>query len=118
MALLPARFSRTRLIHASKSAWYTRVVLIGRPSKWGNPFKIGRDGSREEVIAKYREWITKGDGEHLLADLDELRGMTMACFCAPAACHGDVLLELLGEKREGVAKAGALVLDADGCLPE
>ncbi|RWK52772.1 MAG: DUF4326 domain-containing protein, partial [Mesorhizobium sp.] len=32
-------------------------VYIGRPSKWGNPFVIGPDGSRAEVIAKYRAWI-------------------------------------------------------------
>jgi len=33
-------------------------VYIGRPSKWGNPFVIGRDGSRADVIAKYRTWIS------------------------------------------------------------
>lgn len=33
-------------------------VYIGRPGKWGNPFVIGRDGSREEVIAKYRAWVS------------------------------------------------------------
>lgn len=32
-------------------------VYIGRPGKWGNPFVIGRDGSRAEVIAKYRTWL-------------------------------------------------------------
>lgn len=32
-------------------------LYIGRPSKWGNPFVIGRDGSRADVIAKYRAWI-------------------------------------------------------------
>jgi Domain of unknown function (DUF4326) len=32
-------------------------VYVGRPSKWGNPFVIGRDGSRNDVIAKYRAWI-------------------------------------------------------------
>ena len=34
-----------------------RQVYVGRPSKWGNSFVIGRDGSRSEVIAKYRAWI-------------------------------------------------------------
>lgn len=29
-------------------------VYIGRPSKWGNPFIIGRDGTREEVIDNYK----------------------------------------------------------------
>jgi len=36
-------------------------VYIGRGSKWGNHFVVGRDGSREEVIAKYKEWILKND---------------------------------------------------------
>lgn len=49
-------------------------VYIGRPSKWGNPFVIGRDGSRAEVIAKYRAWIVAQPG--LMGALDELRGTT------------------------------------------
>ena len=68
-------------------------VYIGRPEKWGNPFSIGKDGTREEVIAKYRTWITKGDGKHLLKDLHELKGKTLGCWCAPKACHGDILTE-------------------------
>lgn len=67
-------------------------VYIGRPSKWGNPFVIGKDGSREDVINKYREWIKTQP--NLIADLCELKGKTLGCFCKPLACHGDVLLEL------------------------
>lgn len=76
-------------------------VYIGRPSKWGNPFVIGRDGDRDAVIAKYRRWIrTK---PKLMASLHELRGRDLVCFCAPQPCHGDVLLALveeLGERRD------------------
>jgi hypothetical protein len=67
------------------------AVHIGRPSKWGNPFVIGRDGSRDEVIAKYREWIL--GQPRLLSDLHELRGRDLVCFCAPQACHGHVLAD-------------------------
>ena len=67
-------------------------MYIGRPSKWGNPFTIGRDGTREEVIAKYREWIKSQP--RLLADLHELEGKVLGCWCSPQACHGDVLSEL------------------------
>lgn len=67
-------------------------VFIGRPSKWGNPFHIGRDGTRAEVIEKYRAWIQTQPA--LLADLHELRGRTLICFCKPLPCHGDVLAEL------------------------
>jgi hypothetical protein len=65
-------------------------VYIGRPSKWGNPFIIGRDGTRSEVIQKYRCWVA----EQPELDLLELKGKDLVCWCAPLACHGDVLLKL------------------------
>jgi len=68
------------------------AVYIGRPSKWGNPFVIGRDGSRDEVIAKYRAWLLRND--RLMAALPELRSKDLVCWCAPAPCHGDVLIAL------------------------
>lgn len=68
-------------------------AYIGRPSKWGNPFTIGKDGSRAEVIAKCRTWITC-QPEMLVAVRRELRGKVLGCWCAPKACHGDVLAEI------------------------
>ncbi|MBO9375497.1 DUF4326 domain-containing protein [Sphingomonas histidinilytica] len=74
------------------------AVYIGRGSKWGNPFVIGRDGDRATVIAKYERWLrTRHD---LLRALDELRGRDLVCFCAPLACHGDVLRRLANATRE------------------
>jgi hypothetical protein len=62
-------------------------------SKWYNPFKVGKDGTREECIAKYREYLlTKPD---LLAQIEELRGKYLICWCAPEPCHGDILINLL-----------------------
>lgn len=78
-----------------KHASATRVY-IGRPSKWGNPFVIGRDGSRAEVIAKYRAWIVAQPA--LMNALDELRGRDLVCWCAPLACHGDVLIDLANRR--------------------
>ena len=71
-------------------------VYIGRPSKWGNPFVIGRDGSRADVIAKYRAWIVAQPA--LMNALDELGGRDLICWCAPLACHGDVLIELANRR--------------------
>jgi len=68
-------------------------VFIGRPSKWGNPFRIGNDGTRKEVMQKYREWIVFQ--EDLINDMDELSGKRLGCFCKPKACHGDILAELV-----------------------
>jgi hypothetical protein len=67
------------------------AVYIGRPSKWGNPFVIGKHGTRAEVVARYRAYLL-GNRE-LMAALPELRGKDLVCWCAPCACHGDVLLE-------------------------
>lgn len=74
-------------------------VYIGRPSKWGNPFVIGPDGTRSEVIESYRSWIVRQEG--LVGSLEELRGKVLCCHCKPAPCHGDVLRELLGPDPEG-----------------
>lgn len=71
-------------------------VYIGRPSKWGNPFSIGKHGTREEVIEKYREWLS-GQWE-LLDSLDELEGKVLGCHCKPLACHGDILVELVNNR--------------------
>lgn len=62
-------------------------------SKWHNPFKISKDLSREESINKYRLYITTKitNGE---LNLDELKDKVLGCWCRPAYCHGDVLVEL------------------------
>jgi hypothetical protein len=71
-------------------------VFIGRPSKWGNPFEIGRDGTREQVIRMYEVHIRRSP--KLLAALPELVGKCLGCYCKPLACHGDVLIRLLKER--------------------
>ena len=76
---------------------YTHVVdntvLIDRRTKWGNPFKLGVDGDREQVIARYRAdlWRRIQAGEVPLEELAELHGCWLACWCEPLPCHGDIL---------------------------
>ena len=71
-------------------------VYIGRPSKWGNPFPIRADRSREEAIRMFEKWIRLKP--KLLGDLPELQGKTLGCFCKEGlACHGDVLIRLVEE---------------------
>lgn len=72
-------------------------VYIGRPGRWGNPFRIGRDGNREEVIAKYRKWIMERKHLHPIIKR-ELKGKVLGCWCSPLPCHGDVLLEIINSK--------------------
>ena len=86
--------NKTIVVNKYKSQY---DVYIGRGSKWGNPFPITETASREQVIAKYREWITNGNGKHLLKDLHELKDKRLGCFCKPKACHGDVLVDLINK---------------------
>ena len=81
-------------------------VYIGRGSIWGNPYKIGEDGTREEVIEKYRTYITNRlliEGE-LVVQLLALDGKRLSCYCKPEACHGDVLVELIEEFKNGTIR--------------
>lgn len=78
------------------------AVYIGRGAgargQWGNPFVIGppedgKDGTREAVIAKHRAWLL-AQPDLLRRVRAELAGRALLCFCKPAACHGDTLLEV------------------------
>lgn len=84
------------VVHCKKSPY---DVYIGRPSKWGNPFSIGKDGNRKQVIEKYRGWIL--DQPELIESLHELDGKVLGCWCHPNPCHGDVLVNLIERKKLG-----------------
>jgi hypothetical protein len=71
-----------------------------RKSKWANPFKLSRSGDRADVIAMYRRWLMQKPA--LMAALPELRGKDLLCWCAPEACHGDVLIELANAEQQRV----------------
>ena len=75
-----------------KRAKFDVYIGRGRASPWGNPFQIGKDGTREEVIAKYRAWLLQQP--ELMARLPELRGKILGCWCSPKPCHGEVLAAL------------------------
>ena len=64
-------------------------IYIGRGSKWGNPYIIGVDGDRIEVIKKYEKYLSSN--KELLESLPELKGKRLGCHCDPLICHGDVL---------------------------
>lgn len=68
------------------------IIYVGRKSPWGNPFIIGKDGTREEVIEKYKNYIR--NNKTLLSCIPCLRGYDLVCWCAPLPCHADYLLWL------------------------
>ena len=78
----------------------TAVVRIDRTSEFGNPFRIGKDGDRKEVIEKYRRYFhnrLNKDRKFRWA-VEALKGLTLACWCAPLPCHGDVIIDYLESK--------------------
>ena len=66
-------------------------------SIFANPYKVGKDGTRDEVIQKYKTCILeKIERKEITQDqLDKLRGKKLGCWCKPNTCHGDVLVELI-----------------------
>jgi hypothetical protein len=76
------------------------VRMIDRDTPFGNPFRLEKDGghyTREESVEAYREWFKikiRADADFREA-IEDLQGETLGCWCKPAACHGDVILEYL-----------------------
>jgi len=80
------------------------AVYVGRPSKWGNPFKIGsfHNGKKitfnEDAVRLHKEWLLySSEGQILVGEISELKGKDLVCWCAPLPCHADVLLEMANE---------------------
>ena len=81
-----------------RQAWYVMFIPVNILTynlvikHFAFPFKIGIDGTRTEVIEKYRQWLYTQ--EELITSIPELRRKRLGCYCHPKACHGDVLAEL------------------------
>jgi hypothetical protein len=66
-------------------------------SIWANPFKINKETTRQQVLDKYKEYITNKLNENpkLITELLKLKGKKLGCWCYPEPCHGNILLELI-----------------------
>lgn len=86
------------------------AVYVGRPSKWGNPYRIASaiehgfatgKTARHVCVEMFRETPELEMRYPTRAEIrGELRGKDLACWCPlvdadgnPVPCHGDVLLE-------------------------
>jgi len=69
-------------------------VKVDRSSVLGNPYRIGKDGNRSEVIKKYKEYLW--NCICVVDELNRLKDMSddtvLGCHCKPKACHGDVIV--------------------------
>lgn len=88
----PQRIQRMRI-----KGWKMppNTISVTRPGRYGNPFRVGRDGTAQECVDKFRDAMPPFAKE---AYRLELRGKNLACFCAmDRPCHADVLLELANQ---------------------
>jgi len=101
---MPDSPPRCTVVNLGRSSY---DVYIGRKGKgqdgyFGSPFRIGPDGTREQVIEKFRAWFQRRIAtdptyrERVL----ELRGKRLGCFCAPLACHGQVIADWVNAQDE------------------
>lgn len=86
-----------RLFNKHAPGDWSGATYVGRGSKWGNPFVIGRDGTRAEVISKFITWVLVERPDLIAAAQAELRGKDLVCHCAPRACHGEFWLQVANE---------------------
>jgi hypothetical protein len=84
----------------NKKTFRGKGYYIGRPSALGNPFTMKNESERDSVIAKYKEWFYQQlkNNENVKLEIRYLcelhsRGedINLICWCAPKACHGDVI---------------------------
>ena len=91
---MPQRYQRSR---RKGSRLPAGVVVVTRPTKWGNPYplKLGR----AEAVRRYREDLLAGRLAVTVEDVKrDLRGRDLACYCPlDGPCHADVLLAIANE---------------------
>lgn len=75
------------------------IIYVGRGSPFGNPFvmKNKSDQERARVIEEYRHWLWSQIQKGIITKemLLELDSKKLCCYCAPKACHGDVLVKAI-----------------------
>ena len=102
---IPTRMINLKITKVSnKDMGDSYDVYIGRGTLWGNPYQMGKEGTREEVIAKFaydfdRRFLKLSD--KFDENIEKLRGKTLGCHCKPAACHGDVIANFLNSQDDG-----------------
>ena len=72
-------------------------VRCDRFSEWGNPFVMGVDGSRDEVIFNFeKHYLPFKRG--LMSKISELKGKALGCHCYPERCHCEILSKLANDE--------------------
>lgn len=110
---MPRRVQMTRSKPWRKD--YPDAVIVARPSKWGNPFRVGdrvitakggykKIRDRAQAVELFRRRFERWRGSYSAEIIHELRGKDLACWCPlDQPCHADVLLEIANRPIKAVA---------------
>ena len=75
-------------------------IYVGRTSSLGNPFPMQGEATRAAVIRDYEDWLAEqlldpsspaSREIHRLAESARKQDLCLLCFCAPKACHADII---------------------------
>ena len=104
-----ARETMMPVLNKKRDAIPAGARYVGRPMPFGNPFRLIADGTRDEVVDKYRAWFADRIRDPVFRhQVEGLRNATaLVCFCAPLRCHADVIVEYLSENPPAVASSSA-----------
>lgn len=91
---------KTTIVNKRKSRY---DVYIGRPSIFGNPYPITKKVNREESIKLFKDYFDERieRDSTFKASILKLQGRKLGCFCAPKACHGDIIIDWLAKLPKG-----------------
>ena len=88
--------AKTRVVNRHAEAY---DVYIGRGTIWGNPYRVGVDGTRTECIEKYGKLLEQAlKHEDMVEELLKLQGKKLGCSCKPRPCHGDHIIKELEQR--------------------
>lgn len=95
---IPKRIQRKR-----SKGWKMpeNTVYVGRPTKWGNPFKVGDAGvsSNEDAVQLFRKMVANRPPAFFAHVKEDFKGKDLACWCKEGEpCHADVLLEIANKE--------------------
>jgi hypothetical protein len=100
--------SKIKVLNKYKASRGVYGIYIGRGSPLGNPFIIGKHGTRDEVIKSYeiylKQKVEDGDSSIInalkaVSDLGKsYSGVNLICFCKPQKCHGDVIKKFVQDQ--------------------
>ena len=95
----------SRVIQLSRRKGWRKpdgVVVVARPTRWGNPFAVGKGAAdRAEAVARFEDWVQGDDprAAWIREHVHELAGRALACWCPqPGPCHALVLARMADEK--------------------